>query len=146
MHEPQELPYATCRGLLASGVVGRVGITPPDGPQIFTVNYSVVDEAILFRTSPHGVLGRYAAGSQLAFQVDHFDYEYHRGWSVMATGTGQAVEEPDDVTHIRAVWDPRPWAAGERQLYVRLPWEDLSGRQLGSGWDPRRELPVFRTV
>jgi nitroimidazol reductase NimA-like FMN-containing flavoprotein (pyridoxamine 5'-phosphate oxidase superfamily) len=145
MHEPQELPYATCRGLLASGVVGRAAVTTPAGPRIFTVNYSVVDEAILFRTTPYSVLGTYACNSPLAFQVDNLDYEYQRGWSVMATGRGQAVE-PDEVAHIRAVWEPRPWAAGNRQFYVRLAWEELSGRQLGLGWDPKSELPVRRTI
>lgn len=146
MHEPQDLPYSACRSLLGSGVVGRVAVTTPTGPRIITVNYSVVDEAIFFRTTPDSVLGTYAVNSPVAFQVDNFDYEYHRGWSVMAIGRGQAVEEPDEVVHIRAVWEPRPWAAGDRQLYVRLPWEELSGRQLGSGWDPMRELPVRRTV
>jgi len=146
MHEVQDLPYATCRGLLSSGVVGRAAVTTPDGPRIFTVNYSVVDEAIYFRTTPDSVLGTYACDSPLSFQVDNFDYEYHRGWSVMATGLGEAVEEPDELTHVRAVWEPRPWAAGDRPLYIRLAWDELSGRQLGSGWDPKRELPVRRTV
>lgn len=146
MHELQELPYATCRGLLASGVVGRAAVTTPAGPRIFTVNYSVVDEAILFRTTPDGVLGTYAVNAPLAFQVDNLDYEYQRGWSVMAIGQGQAVEEPDEVAHIRAVWEPQPWAAGNRHLYVRLAWTELSGRQLGLSWDPKSELPVRRTV
>lgn len=146
MHEPQELSYTACRRLLASGVVGRVAVTTPTGPQIFTVNYSVVDEAIFFRTTPDSVLGTHAGDSSLAFQVDNFDYEYHRGWSVLATGRGDLVEAADEIAHIRAVWEPRPWAAGDRPIYVRLAWEDLTGRQLGSGWDPMRELPVRRTV
>jgi uncharacterized protein len=146
MHEPVELPYSTCRALLASGVVGRAAVITPHGPRIFTVNYSVVDEAIFFRTTPDSVLGQHAVNAPLTFQVDYFDYEYHRGWSVMATGQGQPVEDDRDVAHVRAVWPPRPWAAGERELYVRLAWEELSGRQLGTGWDPQRELPVRRTV
>jgi nitroimidazol reductase NimA-like FMN-containing flavoprotein (pyridoxamine 5'-phosphate oxidase superfamily) len=146
VHEPQELPYATCRGLLASGVVGRAAICTPSGPRIFTVNYSVVDEAILFRTTPYSVLGTYAWKSPLAFQVDNLNYEYQRGWSVLATGRGQAVEDAEELQHIRAVWEPRPWAAGTRQLYVRLAWDELSGRQLGLGWDPKSDLPVRRTV
>jgi nitroimidazol reductase NimA-like FMN-containing flavoprotein (pyridoxamine 5'-phosphate oxidase superfamily) len=146
MHEPQELSYATCRGLLAIGVVGRAAVTTPDGPRIFTVNYSVVDEAILFRTTPDSVLGTYARNSALAFQVDNLDYEQQRAWSVMATGRAQAVEDPHEIAHIRAVWEPRPWAAGERELYVRLAWDELSGRQLGLSSDPKSELPVRRTV
>ena len=146
MYEPQELPYATCRGLLASGVVGRAGICTPSGPRIFTVNYAVVDEAIIFRTSPNGELGTHANDSVIAFQIDHLDYEYHRGWSVLATGPAQAVERPEELDHIRTVWEPRPWAAGTRELYVRLAWDALTGRQLGAGWDPKSQLPLRRNM
>lgn len=146
MYEPEELPYATCRALLASGVVGRAGVCTRSGPKIFTVNYAVVDEAVIFRTTPHGVLGTNAIDSLIAFQVDHVDYEYHRGWSVLATGRGQAIERPEELDHIRAVWEPRPWAGGTREFYIRLVWDELSGRQLGLGWDPRSRLPACRTV
>lgn len=146
MYEPQELDYATCRGLLASGVVGRVGICTPSGPRIFTVNYAVVDEAVVFRTTPDSVLGTNVSGSLIAFQVDHVDYDYHRGWSVLATGRGQAVERPDELDHIRAVWEPRPWAGGSRKCYLRLAWDELTGRQLGHGWDPKSRLPVNRAA
>ena len=146
MYEPQELPYSTCRGLLASGVVGRVGVNTPSGPGIFTVNYAVVDEAIIFRTTPRSVQGTNARNSLVAFQVDSLDYEYQRGWSVLATGRGQAVERTEELDHIRVIWEPRPWAAGTRELYIRLAWDELTGRQLGLGWDPKSKLPVRRTV
>jgi hypothetical protein len=129
---------------LASGVVGRVGVTTPSGPAIFTVNYAVVDEAIIFRTTPHSVVGTNARDSLVAFQVDNLDYENQRGWSVLATGRGQAVERPEELDHIHAVWEPQPWAAGTRELYIRIAWDALTGRQLGLGWDPKSELPVRR--
>lgn len=146
VYESQELRYSTCRGLLASGVVGHAGVCTPSGPKIFTVNYAVVDEAIIFRTTPHSVLGSVASSSLVAFQVDSLDYEYHRGWSVLATGRGQVVDQPDELEHIRAIWEPKPWAAGTRELYIRLAWDELTGRQLGLGWDPKSQLPANRTV
>ena len=121
-------------------------MSTPSGPRIITVNYAVVDEAIIFRTTPRSVLGTNARNSLVAFQVDNLDYENQRGWSVPATGRGQAVEEPEELAHIRTVWDPRPWAAGTRELYIRLAWHELSGRQLGLGWDPKSQLPVRRMV
>jgi len=146
VNEPQELSDATCRSLLTSGIVGRVGVCTASGPGIFTVNYAVVDDAIVFRTSPDGVLGTHANGSRIAFQVDHVDYEYHRGWGVLATGRSQVLTRSDDLEHVRAVWDPRPWVGGSRELYVLLAWDELSGRQLGGGWNPRSRLPVCRTA
>jgi hypothetical protein len=43
---------------------------------------------------------------------------------------------------LRALSDPFPWASGNRRRYVRLAWEELSGRQLGHDGDPLREPPV----
>ena len=70
MNEPMEMPYAKCRELLAAGVVGRVGLCTPKGPQIFPVNYSMVSEAIVFRTTPYGVVASHDWRSPIAFEID----------------------------------------------------------------------------
>jgi hypothetical protein len=145
MAELHELSYSQCEAILRAGVVGRIAVWA-DGPHIMPMNYSVVDEAIIMRTAPDSVLGRQARGAAVAFEVDHFDYAYHRGCSVVARGQTEIVEDPAAVAHIHAVWEPRPWAHGDRSLLLRLRWTELSGRQLGTGWDPMSELPVRRTL
>lgn len=144
MNLPEELSQEKCFELLSGGVVGRVALCTPDGPHIVPVNYSVVDRAIIFRTSAYSVLAQHSRGSRLAFEVDHLDYERHRGWSVVATGTAETVEDPDDLAAIRDLWDPRPWAGGTRLLYLRLPYDALTGRRLGSHWTADEEMPVRR--
>jgi nitroimidazol reductase NimA-like FMN-containing flavoprotein (pyridoxamine 5'-phosphate oxidase superfamily) len=146
MNEPVELSYAKCRELLGGGVLGRVALCTPDGPRIFPVNYSLVDESVVLRTSASGSLATHDWRSPLAFEVDHVDYSDHRGWSVVATGPARRVEDADEVAAIKRTWDPRPWAGGTRELYVRLEWTELTGRRLGAGWTDRNELPVRRTV
>jgi len=146
MPEVEELSYAECRGLLAGGVFGRVAVCTPDGPRILPVNYSVVDEAVVFRTSAYGVVAQRDWSAPIAFEVDHVDYADQKGWSVVATGPGERVEHPEDLALIRRTWDPRPWAAGNRPLYVRLAWTALTGRRLGGGWTHENELPVRRQV
>lgn len=146
MPDSRELSQHECEALLRAGVAGRVAISTPGGPHIIPVNYSVVDGAIVVRTSPYSVLGTYGRDSTLAFEVDQFDHANQRGWSVVARGRAEVVHDPDELEHIRRVWPPRPWASGARSLYVRLPWTELSGRQLGGGWDAMRDLPVHRTV
>ena len=37
---------------------------------------------------------------------------------------------------------PRPWAAGRRSLYLRIPLTEVTGRRLGDGWDLEETLPV----
>lgn len=145
MAHARELSYSECQALLRAGVVGRVAVVASDGPCIIPVNYSVVDGAILIRTSPDTLLGTHGLGVMVAFEIDHVDHTYQRGCSVVARGRTEAVEDPAEVAHINSVWEPRPWASGTRSLLLRLPMTRLSGRQLGSGWNPMSQLPVRRT-
>jgi nitroimidazol reductase NimA-like FMN-containing flavoprotein (pyridoxamine 5'-phosphate oxidase superfamily) len=146
MSDVEELAYSKCRSLLAGGVFGRVAVCTQDGPRIFPVNYSVVGETIIFRTSPYGVVATHDWRSPLAFEVDHVDYAEHRGWSVLAVGPGERVEDADELDLIKRTWDPRPWAGGARPLYVRIEWTELTGRRLGSGWTHQNEMPVRRQL
>lgn len=147
MPEPLELSSEECLTLLRAGVVGRVALATPTGPEILPVNYSVVGDSIVMRTSPHGVLGRHGLNARIAFEIDQFDHEYKHGWSVVAHGTASPVDDPQDLEHIRSKWAPRPWASGaSRNLYLRLSWTELTGRRLGSGWDLMGELNANRHI
>jgi uncharacterized protein len=146
MPESFELSRAECDTLLRAGVAGRVAFAAPDGPHILPVHYSVVDEAIVIRTSPFSPLGTHGVNTMLAFEVDQLDHEDQCGWSVTARGRSEVVHDLDELEHIRAVWSPRPWASGVRRLVIRLPIRELTGRRLGSGWDPVHEMPVRRVV
>ena len=146
MGEVEELSYAECRGLLAGGVFGRVAVCTADGPRILPVNYSVVEESVIFRTSAYGVVAAHDWGSTIAFEVDHVDYGDQRGWSVVALGRGERVEDADELALIKRTWDPRPWASGIRPLYVRLAWTELTGRRVGQGWTRDNEMPVRRQI
>ena len=146
MAQPFELSAAQCRELLSAGLVGRVAICTPLGPHIVPVNYAVVDESAVLRTTPYSVLGSHARGTMLALEVDQFDYERQRGWSVVARGRAEAVTGAGELQDIRRSWEPNAWASGQRNLFLRLPWSELSGRRLGDGWDPVDELPVRRVV
>lgn len=146
MRDSFDLSKTECETLLRAGVVGRVAVAAPDGPHILPINYSVVDDAIVVRTSPYSLLGTHGRDAILAFEIDQFDYEYQRGWSVMARGRSEVVQDPGELEHIRSVWAPHPWAAGVRPLFIRMRWSELTGRQLGTGWDPLQQLPVHRVV
>jgi nitroimidazol reductase NimA-like FMN-containing flavoprotein (pyridoxamine 5'-phosphate oxidase superfamily) len=146
MDEPLELSAEKCLELLSGGVFGRVAACTAAGPRIFPVNYSVVDDAVVFRTTPLGSLGTTGWQTELAFEVDHVDHDEERGWSVIAQGRGEVVQDPTEVARIRAVWEPRPWAGGTRHLYVWLRWRELTGRRVGGGWTHEDELPSRRPV
>jgi nitroimidazol reductase NimA-like FMN-containing flavoprotein (pyridoxamine 5'-phosphate oxidase superfamily) len=142
--EPFEISPEECRDLLNAGLVGRVAVCTPMGPHVVPVNYSVVDDSLIVRTTPYSVLGSHARGSILALEVDHFDYERQHGWSVVARGRADIVTRADELEEIKDRWEPRAWAAGSRNVFVRIRWNELTGRRLGAGWHPLDELPVRR--
>ena len=146
MQEPVELDQATCLELLAGSMVGRVAVCTPDGPHIVPVNYAVLDSSVVFRTTPYSVLGANAWAGRLAFEIDHLDHANHRAWSVVAHGRGEMVEGAGDLETVRAIGDLQPWAAGNRALYVRLRWTELTGRRLGAGWSGHEAQPLRRSV
>jgi nitroimidazol reductase NimA-like FMN-containing flavoprotein (pyridoxamine 5'-phosphate oxidase superfamily) len=133
----REIGFEECAELLRGGVIGRAALSTPTGPHIVPVNYSVVDEALLVATTPYSVLGTYGRGSMVAFEVDDFDYETHWGWSVVARGRAELLG-PDEVQRIKAQWSPHPWADGSRTMHLRIPWQELSGRRVGSYAAPPR--------
>lgn len=144
--EIEWLPTHKCEALLRSGVAGRVAVCAPDGPHMVPVNYSVVDESVVIRTTPYSKLATYAPGAMVAFEVDQFDYEHHRGWSVVARGRAHEVSDLRELEHILGRWDPRPWADGHRDFYLKFDWTEISGRRLGSGWSIEENLAVNRVA
>lgn len=146
MRELVELTVEECLELLGGGMVGRVAMCTPMGPRIVPVNYAMHDDAIVFRTVPYSELGTYGWNTELAFEVDHLDDEKHHGWSVVAVGKSEIVEDPDELREIRAGWDPTPWAGGRRHLYLKLRWRDLTGRRVGANWTSETMSPVRRVL
>lgn len=144
MHTTHDLSHEDCARLLGAGVAGRVAIGTPNGPHIVPVNYVVDGESILLRTTAYSLLGTYGHNEQLCFEVDQFDYELKRGWSVVVRGRASFVDDQVELEEIATSWEPHPWAAGQRHLVVRIPWTEVTGRQLGHDWDPWEHLPVRR--
>ena len=136
MTESHELTRGQCETLLRSRTVGRVALSTPTGPHVVPVNYTVVEDAIIVRTTPYSILGTYGRNTTLAFEIDAFDDDRQRGWSVLARGRGDVVEDLDDLAHVREAVLTQPWASGSRSMYIRVRWTELSGRQLGANWDP----------
>jgi uncharacterized protein len=131
---PMELTQEVCLELLSGGAAGRVGrvaMATPVGPRIVPVNYAVHDDAIVFKTAPYSELSTYGWNTELAFEIDHLDYEKQHGWSVVAVGRAHVVSDTEELAAIREHWELRPWAGGSRNLYVKLVWRELTGRRVG---------------
>ncbi|GGO92772.1 pyridoxamine 5'-phosphate oxidase [Nocardioides phosphati] len=126
-----ELRYRECVDLLAQARVGRCAFSTPHGPTIVPVNHVVHDDAIIIRTSPYSQLGLLAWGARVAYEVDEIDPLSRSGWSVVATGRCDRIEEQGVREFLHAFHDPDPWARGARTLYLRVRWDQLTGRRIG---------------
>ncbi|OIK03696.1 pyridoxamine 5'-phosphate oxidase family protein [Streptomyces monashensis] len=126
----RDLSPDECRELLSTHGVGRVAVSSSDGrPVVVPVNYEVVDDAIAFRTAP-GSSPAAAAGREVAFEVDHVDEALSQGWSVLAVGPASVVTEPDAVRRLTERAHTRPWAGGEREMWVSIRPTHLTGRRI----------------
>jgi hypothetical protein len=144
MAELESLSEHESLRLLRAGVLGRVVVPTPEGTEIFPVNYTVTDRSVLIRTAPGSLLDRYAEDATLLFEVDLVDHERWHGWSVVVRGRGKRVPNDELSAADRAVPGPPRWVTREREMWIRLSWDKITGRRLGSRWDLMSTLPVRR--
>ncbi|MCX5554655.1 pyridoxamine 5'-phosphate oxidase family protein [Streptomyces sp. NBC_00038] len=122
-----ELSPAECGARLSTHGVGRLAVTTRTGPVIVPVNYSVVEGAIVFRTEA-GTTPAEAAGTQVAFEVDHIDEALSQGWSVLVRGRARVVTDPDAVHRLADRAYSTPWAGGDRDMWVSIDPASITGR------------------
>jgi nitroimidazol reductase NimA-like FMN-containing flavoprotein (pyridoxamine 5'-phosphate oxidase superfamily) len=124
------LDEGQCLALLAANSLGRVGITIGGLPVIMPVNYALLDGSIVFRTGEGSKLHAASNHAIIAFEVDYYDAEARAGWSVLAIGQSQTIDESAAGAFAEA--RPVPAAEGSRDHYVRLVPELLTGRRIVS--------------
>lgn len=130
---PEHLSAQRCLDLIGKGGLGRISFVIPGdaAPTVLPVNFAVLNDVVVFRTAPFGVIAQNAEG-HVAFQVDHIDPVRHEGWSVLITGRTHWIRDPLELRDIRQVRAIRPWAGGERDTYLKIMPTRISGRWLPS--------------
>jgi nitroimidazol reductase NimA-like FMN-containing flavoprotein (pyridoxamine 5'-phosphate oxidase superfamily) len=128
-HALQTLNPDECFDLLEPGGVGRVGFAAAEGIMMLPVNFAVTRKTIVFRTAPDTLLAVYADG-RVSFQTDHLDEVLRAGWSVLVHGHAHKVTNEREVKQLEARTHLEPWAAGPRDVYVRITPTRISGRRL----------------
>ncbi len=121
------LDEAQCRARLATPGVGRVSVTTEAGPAIIPLNYSVIDGAVVFRTAP-ATAPASASETKVAFEADHIEEALSPGWSVLVVRPAQQVTGPESIKRLTAQAHSTPWAGGDRQLWIRIEPEHITGR------------------
>jgi len=126
-HALRKLSPDECFDLLEPGGIGRVGFSSADGIVMLPVNFAMTAKAIVFRTAPDTLLALYA-DTQVSFEADHIDETLHEGWSVLVQGHAHTVTDERQVEHLQDRTHLQPWAAGARDVYVRITPTRITGR------------------
>ena len=129
-----ELDEAESLRLIAAGGIGRIAYQSRFGPAVLPVNYQWHDGAIVFRTARHSPLDQdletgIAGGDyEVAFEIDEIDTAGRQGWSVLIQGPAQHVSEDERESAERA--GVEPWPAGDRELFIRIVPNRVTGRRI----------------
>lgn len=123
------LERAECLRLLEGQGVGRVGCRVHGRPLIFPVNYVVLNNAVLFHARRGSDLDHGTGDVDVAFEIDGADHVYHEGWSVLVAGLSVHVTDSAEVEQLRLV-SLLPWAGEDRDLFVRIVLDQISGRRV----------------
>ena len=124
----ERLDVPECLHLLRTGGVGRVAWQDnAEGLTVLPVNYRVIGDSVVFRTSAASTLARLAKPTRVAFQVDEIDHATAVGWSVLVRGMSDICEVRDVGSFL-----PRDPAIG---VAVRI--EEVTGRVISGNPVPR---------
>jgi nitroimidazol reductase NimA-like FMN-containing flavoprotein (pyridoxamine 5'-phosphate oxidase superfamily) len=125
--EMERLSPPECYRLLASRRLGRIGLVVEGHPEIFPVNYALLDELIVFRTAP-GTKLEHSFMESAVFEVD--DVEEDGAWSVAVKGIVQELA-PGSALLARAQreLELRPDAPGERSHWLAVHPIEVTGRR-----------------
>jgi nitroimidazol reductase NimA-like FMN-containing flavoprotein (pyridoxamine 5'-phosphate oxidase superfamily) len=129
-----ELDEAESLRLVSQGVIGRIAYQSRYGPAVLPVNYKWHDGAIVFRTTRHSALdedlqtGITGGDYKVAFEIDEIDEPGRQGWSVLLQGPAHHVSEAERASAEQA--GVQPWPAGERELFIRIVPQRITGRRI----------------
>ncbi|MER7542921.1 pyridoxamine 5'-phosphate oxidase family protein [Actinomadura sp.] len=138
---PQVLDEDECRALLAGAAVGRIVFTHRALPAVQPVNFVLSGGDIVIKVSRASRLATAAAGTVVAFEIDDYDAGAGTGWSVVAVGRARRVTDPREITVLDAL-PLRTWAPVERDTYIRVRPEVVTGRRIAfTGSGPGRRPP-----
>lgn len=125
----EELTIDDCLAGLERTPVGRLAFVVDGKPHIIPLNYRLHEGAVVVRTS-YGTMLDAVHHQPVAFEIDAIDAEHSSGWSVVVHGKAEEVWRPEELRAIREL-PLRPWAAGERDHYVRILPTAITGRRIG---------------
>lgn len=122
-----------CWSLIRSDSVGRLVYTYQALPAVVPVNYVVLGESVLIRTSSESRIGQLPDGTVVAFEVDSIDRRTRTGWSVVLVGSTQALRETPEGMEVALHLPGVPWVDVVDGVTLRVSAGFVTGRHLVTG-------------
>ena len=126
----EDLTDAECRAFLDQSIVGRVGVTMNALPVVLPVNFVVHDDTVVFRSAPGTKLSEALRGAVVAFEVDDYDPNGDRGWSVLIRGRARVVADPEVIGALRLLPLRYLSADGTDDHFVQVTMTMVTGRRI----------------
>jgi nitroimidazol reductase NimA-like FMN-containing flavoprotein (pyridoxamine 5'-phosphate oxidase superfamily) len=125
------LDEVTCRRLLASAHVARLGLSERALPMIVPVNVAVsASGEVLLVSGPGAKLEAARRGDVVCIEADRWFPFAHAGWSVVAVGRLEIVPPEDEGDYADVQLEP--WARVEERHLLRIRPQLWSGRRLSA--------------
>lgn len=136
-----DLVEKVCWDLVAGGEFARIGFVIDGKPWILPVNYRLMGQTVVFRTTEGSMLDALGNGAAVVVELDHVDQAALTGWSVLVRGTAQAISS--DVLPV-VDGSVHPWAPGDKDRWLWVLAEAISGRAISRHVPaPKLRLPYM---
>lgn len=122
------LSQEQCWELLQSAEVGRLAMAVAGEVDIFPVNYVVHDHSLVFRTAEGTKLVEVAISGNVAFEVDGYEPERGRAWSVVCKGPAKLIDTFDEIYQAQNL-PLFPWNNAPKERFVRIRPITVTGRR-----------------
>ncbi|MER6584065.1 pyridoxamine 5'-phosphate oxidase family protein [Nonomuraea sp. NPDC001023] len=125
----QVLSEEECFLLLSSMPIGRIVFTDRALPAVQPVNFCLDGRSVVIRTAAGSKLAAATRRAVVAFEADDFDAGLRTGWSVTAVGHAREVTDAAELARLAGL-PLTTWAPGERDHYIVVEAEQISGRRI----------------
>lgn len=122
----EELDSRAGWALLGEHQVGRLGVIRQGQPEIYPINYVVMQGRIRLRTVPGAKLLGVILGGRVAFEVDGIEGD--TAWSVLVKGTAEEVQLSPDRT-VPPTLPATLWVPGSRDSIVEITPVEITARR-----------------
>lgn len=146
----ETITQAQCHRLLAEEPVGHLAIVSDNEPYVTPISFVQLHDAIYLRTGPGRRLKALLSGGRCCIEVSRYSNDRGDWESVLVWGTAELVEDSGEeadaigllLVKYRNVFGSalafsRPTPLAPKEVVVKIPIDEMSGRSSGAGFAPR---------